>query len=29
MKSRDEGRVLFFGICPDGRVLGHVVLHLF
>ena len=25
MKSRDEGRVLFFGICPDGRVLGHVV----
>lgn len=27
MKSRDEGRVLFFGICPDGRVLGHVVSH--
>lgn len=25
MKSRDEGRVLFLGICPDGRVLGHVV----
>lgn len=25
MKSRDEGRILFFGICPDGRVLGHVV----
>jgi len=25
MKSRDEGRVLFFGICPDDRVLGHVV----
>ena len=25
MKSRDEGRVLFFGICADGRVLGHVV----
>jgi MvaI/BcnI restriction endonuclease family len=25
MKSRDEGRVLFFGICPDGRVLGQVV----
>ncbi|MCW6037456.1 MvaI/BcnI restriction endonuclease family protein [Spirulina subsalsa FACHB-351] len=25
MRSRDEGRVLFFGICPDGRVLGHVV----
>ena len=25
MKSRDEGRVLFFGICSDGRVLGHVV----
>lgn len=25
MKSRDDGRMLFFGICPDGRVLGHVV----
>lgn len=25
MKSREEGRVLFFGICPDGRVHGHVV----
>lgn len=25
MKSRDEGRVLFLGICPDGRVLGRVV----
>ena len=25
MKSRDEGRVLFFGICPDGRVLGYAV----
>lgn len=25
MKSRDQGRVLFFGICPDGCVLGHVV----
>lgn len=25
MRSRDEGRMLFFGICPDGRVLGHVV----
>ncbi|MFA9232013.1 MAG: hypothetical protein ACEQSU_14915, partial [Microgenomates group bacterium] len=25
MKSRDEGRVLFFGIYPDGRVLGHVI----
>lgn len=25
MRSRDEGRVLFFGICPDGRVIGHVV----
>lgn len=25
MKSRDEGRILFFGICPDDRVLGHVV----
>ncbi|SHF84875.1 MvaI/BcnI restriction endonuclease family protein [Loktanella atrilutea] len=25
MKSRDEGRVLVFGICADGRVLGQVV----
>jgi len=25
MRSRDEGRVLFFGVCPDGRVIGHVV----
>ncbi|MBS1064291.1 hypothetical protein JK185_14995 [Gluconobacter wancherniae] len=25
MKSREAGRVLFLGICPDGRVLGHVV----
>ena len=25
MKSRDEGRVLFFGISPDDKVLGHVV----
>ena len=25
MRSRDEGRVLFLGICPDGLVLGHVV----
>lgn len=25
MRSRDEGRILFLGICPDGRVLGHVV----
>lgn len=25
MRSRDEGRVLFFGISPDGRVFGHVV----
>ncbi|WP_237067093.1 hypothetical protein [Loktanella sp. M215] len=25
MRSRDEGRVLFLGICADGRVLGHVV----
>ena len=23
MKSRDEGRVLFFGICADGGVLIH------
>ncbi|WP_113913523.1 MvaI/BcnI family restriction endonuclease [Roseovarius dicentrarchi] len=27
MRSRDEGRVLFFGISPDGRVIGHVVAH--
>lgn len=27
MRSRDEGRVLFFGISPDGRVFGHVVAH--
>lgn len=25
MRSRDAGRAFFFGICPDGRVLGHVV----
>ena len=25
MRSRDEGRVLFFGISLDGRVFGHVV----
>lgn len=25
MKSREAGRVLFLGICSDGRVLGHVV----
>lgn len=25
MRSRYEGRVLFFGVCPDGRVIGHVV----
>lgn len=24
MGSRDPGRVLFLGICPDGRVIGHV-----
>lgn len=24
MRSRDGGRVLVFGICPDGRVLGSV-----
>ena len=24
MCSRDEGRAMFLGICPDGRVLGHV-----
>lgn len=27
MRSRDEGRVLFLGICEDGRVLGQVVPH--
>ena len=27
MRSRDEGRVLFFGISLDGRVFGHVVAH--
>lgn len=27
MRSRDEGRVLFFGISPDGRVIGHVVAY--
>lgn len=25
MVSRDPGRIMFLGICPDGRVLGHVV----
>jgi hypothetical protein len=25
MRSRDEGRVMFFGICPDRRVIGYVV----
>lgn len=25
MTSRDPGRVLFLGICPDGRVLGYAV----
>ncbi len=25
MASRDEGRVLFFGVCADDRVLGRVV----
>lgn len=25
MMSRDEGRVLFFGVTPDGRVIGQVV----
>lgn len=25
MVSRDEGRVLFLGICPDARVIGFVV----
>ncbi len=24
MRSRDEGRILFFGVTPDGRVIGHV-----
>lgn len=27
MRSRDEGRIMFFGVCPDGRVIGHVVAH--
>jgi hypothetical protein len=27
MRSRDEGRVLFLGICRDGRVLGFVAGH--
>ena len=25
MRSRDEGRVLFFGVCTNGRVIGRVV----
>lgn len=25
MVSRDPGRIMFLGICPNGRVLGHVV----
>lgn len=25
MASRDEGRVLFFGIGPDGQIIGHAV----
>ncbi|MBS1032816.1 hypothetical protein JK192_15760 [Gluconobacter cerinus] len=25
MRSREVGRILFLGICTDGRVLGHVV----
>lgn len=25
MASRDCGRIMFFGICPNGRVFGHVV----
>ena len=25
MRSRDDGRVLFFGVCPDGRVIGYAV----
>ena len=24
LRSRDEGRVMIFGVCPDGRILGHV-----
>ncbi|OAN82393.1 hypothetical protein A8B78_08025 [Jannaschia sp. EhC01] len=27
MRSRDDGRVLFFGISPDSRVIGHVLAH--
>lgn len=27
MACRDEGRVLFLGICPDGTVLGHAAAH--
>ena len=27
MRSRDSGRVFFFGICPDKRVLGHVAAY--
>lgn len=27
MRSCDEGRVLFLGICLGGLVFGHVVVH--
>lgn len=27
MRSRDKGRIIFFGVCPDGRVIGRVVAH--
>jgi hypothetical protein len=27
MRSRDEGRIMFFGVCADGRVLGRVEAH--
>lgn len=27
MRSRDEGRIMFLGVCPDGRVIGKVVAH--
>ena len=27
MRSRDEGRIMFFGVCTDGRVIGCVVAY--
>ncbi len=27
IRSRDEGRIMFFGVCTDGRVIGRVVAH--